>query len=121
MNLFFEDSRAAEIIDSPSSVAATNPGKAPSLRAAESVNSPSSIAATNPGKAPYLRAAESVESPSSIAATNPGKAPYVVFIHGGYWQALDVNSSAYFKASITSQGFRFVALGYDLAPKVRSL
>ena len=46
-------------------------------------------------------------------------APYCVFIHGGYWQALDVASSAYFADVVTSAGCHFVALGYDLAPKVQ--
>ncbi|XP_046444376.1 kynurenine formamidase-like [Daphnia pulex] len=48
----------------------------------------------------------------------PNDAPVFVYIHGGYWQALDRSISSY---SVTPQfkaGHIVVVVGYELAPKV---
>jgi arylformamidase len=47
-----------------------------------------------------------------------GPAPLFVFIHGGYWQALDKTDFTYLAPAYVEDGIAFVALNYDLAPKV---
>jgi len=43
-------------------------------------------------------------------------APALVFIHGGYWQALDKSAFSYLAAPFVAAGITFAALGYPLAP-----
>ncbi len=42
----------------------------------------------------------------------------LVFIHGGYWQALDKTDFSYLAPAFVEDGIAFAALNYDLAPKV---
>jgi arylformamidase len=51
-------------------------------------------------------------------ATNGGKYPVLIYIHGGYWQALDKRSSFWHVNTFRNNGIGFVALGYDLCPSV---
>ena len=60
----------------------------------------------------------SATTATSTSSTTATAAPYCVYIHGGYWQALDVVSSAFFADVVVAAGYNFVALGYDLAPEV---
>lgn len=46
----------------------------------------------------------------------PG-APLMVFIHGGYWQALSKDDSTFAGAGFASRGVAFAAIDYTLAPK----
>ncbi len=45
------------------------------------------------------------------------KPPLLVFIHGGYWQELSKEDSAFAAADCLAQGMAFAAVGYTLAPK----
>lgn len=45
-------------------------------------------------------------------------APVHVFIHGGYWQAMDKSDFDYVADGFVEQGVCFVNLNYDLAPDV---
>ncbi len=45
-------------------------------------------------------------------------APVVVFIHGGYWRALDKNDHTHLALPFTRAGAVFVNLNYDLCPNV---
>lgn len=45
-------------------------------------------------------------------------APLLIFIHGGYWQALDKGDFSYLAAPYLAAGIAFVSLNYDLAPDV---
>jgi len=45
-------------------------------------------------------------------------APVMLFIHGGYWQALDPRFSSYIAEGLTQLGFCTVIAGYDLCPDV---
>lgn len=45
-------------------------------------------------------------------------APVNVFIHGGYWQALDKNFFSYMAEPVVAAGAVLVQVGYDLAPQV---
>jgi len=47
---------------------------------------------------------------------DPG-APLMVFIHGGYWQALSKNDSTFAGAGFVRRGIAFAAIDYTLAPK----
>ncbi len=49
-------------------------------------------------------------------AAEPG-APLLVFIHGGYWQALSKDDSTFAGAGLVSHGIAFAAIDYSLAPK----
>lgn len=40
-----------------------------------------------------------------------------VYIHGGYWQELNKDISAYCVEPLVNAGIRVVIPGYDLAPK----
>lgn len=44
-------------------------------------------------------------------------APLLVFIHGGYWQALGKDDSSFPATAITHAGFGYAAINYTLAPK----
>ncbi len=48
----------------------------------------------------------------------PG-APVVVFIHGGYWQALDPSWFSWIAPALLAQGLSVAIPGYDLCPAVR--
>lgn len=50
-------------------------------------------------------------------AGNPG-APIHVYIHGGYWRALDKKDFSYVAEPLVASGATTVVLNYDLCPKV---
>lgn len=50
-------------------------------------------------------------------AAGESKAPLLVFIHGGYWQALSAQESLFAAAGCTEQGVAFAAIDYTLAPQ----
>ena len=52
-------------------------------------------------------------------ADGPAGRPVLVFIHGGYWQALGRGDSAFFAPAMTAAGVDCVALDYTLAPHAR--
>jgi arylformamidase len=47
-----------------------------------------------------------------------GKAPVVVFIHGGYWQALDGSSFSHMARGLNAHGVGVAVPTYDLCPQV---
>jgi arylformamidase len=47
-----------------------------------------------------------------------GKGPIVVFIHGGYWQALDISFFSHLAAGLNAHGIDVALPGYDLCPEV---
>lgn len=44
-------------------------------------------------------------------------APILVYIHGGYWQELSRDQSAYCVVPQYQSGIRVIVVGYDLAPR----
>ncbi|XP_014086845.3 kynurenine formamidase [Bactrocera oleae] len=44
--------------------------------------------------------------------------PIFVYIHGGYWQELDRSTSGSFVEPLVEQGFRVIAVDYNLCPSV---
>jgi arylformamidase len=46
-------------------------------------------------------------------------APVVVFLHGGAWQSRDKSDVAFLAPPLVARGIGFVAVNYDLAPRVR--
>jgi arylformamidase len=52
---------------------------------------------------------------SLVVPGGPG-APILVFIHGGYWQALSARASMYLAPPVLSLGWSYVAVEYPLAP-----
>jgi arylformamidase len=50
-------------------------------------------------------------------STRPG-GPLLIFIHGGYWQALDQKSFSYVAEPWTQRGVAYAAVTYPLAPDV---
>jgi arylformamidase len=51
----------------------------------------------------------------------PGRgqaAPIALFIHGGYWRALDPSSFSHLAAGVNAHGVALAAVGYDLCPAV---
>ena len=54
------------------------------------------------------------------AAPRPGgrRAPLLVFIHGGYWQALDKRDVCFLAPAFAKAGVAFAAPNYALAPQV---
>jgi len=51
-------------------------------------------------------------------AAGAAPAPMLVFVHGGYWQALDKSDFSYLAPPFVEDGIAFVSLNYDLAPAV---
>lgn len=51
-------------------------------------------------------------------AAGPGPAPLLIFIHGGYWQALDKGDFSYLAPPFVEAGVAVASLNYDLAPRV---
>ena len=47
-----------------------------------------------------------------------GTGPIVVFIHGGYWQALDGSSFSHLAAGLNAHGISVAVPSYDLCPSV---
>jgi arylformamidase len=47
-----------------------------------------------------------------------GKGPIVVFIHGGYWQALDISFFSHLARGLNAHGIDVALPGYDLCPEV---
>jgi arylformamidase len=47
-----------------------------------------------------------------------GQGPIVVFIHGGYWQALDASFFSHLAAGLNAHGFDVAIPSYDLCPAV---
>jgi arylformamidase len=47
-----------------------------------------------------------------------GKAPLAVFIHGGYWQALDGSSFSHMARGLNAHGITVAVPTYDLCPQV---
>ena len=45
--------------------------------------------------------------------------PALIFIHGGYWQAMTKEDFAYLAPGIIERGVAFIAIDYDLCPDVR--
>lgn len=52
--------------------------------------------------------------PAQASAPSPG---LLVFIHGGYWQELSKNESAFLAPAWHAAGFAHATLGYSLAPE----
>lgn len=52
---------------------------------------------------------------SLLVAPHPA-APLLVFIHGGYWQALSAEASLYLAPGALNNGWSFAAVDYTLAP-----
>ncbi|MCC6009008.1 MAG: alpha/beta hydrolase [Rhodobacteraceae bacterium] len=52
-------------------------------------------------------------------AEGPGPRPVVVFIHGGYWQALNASDASFAAPALNAEGIDYVALNYTLAPRAR--
>ncbi|WP_340116345.1 alpha/beta hydrolase [Pelagibius sp. 7325] len=46
-------------------------------------------------------------------------APLLVFIHGGYWQALDKGDYSYMAPAFVERGIAFASLNYGLAPATK--
>lgn len=53
-----------------------------------------------------------------VYATDRPEAPVLVFIHGGYWRALDKKDHAFIAPAFTSRGVCVVIPNYALAPAV---
>jgi arylformamidase len=47
-----------------------------------------------------------------------GAGPIVVFIHGGYWQALDISYFSHLAAGVNAHGIDVAIAGYSLCPDV---
>jgi arylformamidase len=54
--------------------------------------------------------------PEGLAGTK--RAPVLLYIHGGYWQALDKLDVAWLAPAFAARGVAFAALNYALAPMV---
>lgn len=52
-------------------------------------------------------------------AKKTARAPVVLFIHGGYFRALDKSQYRYIALPLTRSGYTTVLINYDLAPRVR--
>ena len=58
-----------------------------------------------------------VELPTGtrLVAAEPG-APLLVFVHGGYWQALSAEASLYLAPGAAAHGWSYAAVEYPIAP-----
>ncbi|KAK4882010.1 hypothetical protein RN001_005329 [Aquatica leii] len=48
----------------------------------------------------------------------PSDAPIFIFLHGGYWQTLSKEQSAYIADQLYKHGVKVIVLGYNLCPNV---
>ena len=53
-----------------------------------------------------------------FAAKPEGKAPLALFIHGGYWRALDPSQFSHMARGLNGRGVSVAVVGYDLCPHV---
>ena len=56
--------------------------------------------------------------PATVRANGASAAPVLVFIHGGYWRALDKSDQSFVAPSFTADGALVVVPNYALAPAV---
>jgi arylformamidase len=52
----------------------------------------------------------------TLAVSAGADAPVLVFIHGGYWQALSAEASLYLAPAVVALGWSYAAVEYTLAP-----
>jgi arylformamidase len=52
----------------------------------------------------------------SLVVSAGGDAPVLVFVHGGYWQALSAEASLYLAPAALALGWSYAAVEYTLAP-----
>ena len=52
----------------------------------------------------------------SLLVAGEPNAPLLVFIHGGYWQALSAEESLYLATGALAQGWSYLAVEYTIAP-----
>ncbi len=57
--------------------------------------------------------------PPEVPAADGGPAPLLVFIHGGFWRALDRRIFSFVAEHYRRRGVAVALLGYELAPRVR--
>jgi arylformamidase len=69
----------------------------------------------------WLNLAYGSDPRQSVDLFLPGvaNAPLHVFIHGGYWRALDKDHFSFLARDFVGRGVAFAALGYRLCPSVR--
>src|SRR5947207_505304 len=56
--------------------------------------------------------------PDADGRAGDRRAPVLLYIHGGYWQALDKRDVAWLAPAFAARGVAFAALDYALAPMV---
>jgi arylformamidase len=54
-----------------------------------------------------------------FAPPDDSAAPIALFIHGGYWRALDPSSFSHLARGLNGRGLTVAVAGYDLCPQVR--
>lgn len=70
-------------------------------------------------RVPYGAAAsQGIELALPRDASPEEPVPTLVFIHGGYWQALSAQDSLFAASACISRGFGFAAIDYTLAPAI---
>jgi tryptophan 2,3-dioxygenase len=63
-----------------------------------------------------LRYGDEPDARLDLFGVDGENAPLMVFVHGGYWQELTKDESAFAATDFTSAGIAFAALDYGLAP-----
>lgn len=53
----------------------------------------------------------------SLLVVDDPSAPLLVFIHGGYWQALSAAESLYLAPAVLARGWSYLAVDYTVAPE----
>ena len=64
-----------------------------------------------------IRYGEQDDELLDLFVTNRSGAPLLVFIHGGYWQALSKNESTFAGSELAEAGVSYAAIDYTIAPK----
>ena len=69
-----------------------------------------------PGRLDLIYGQSAGERLDLFVPPEPSAPPLMVFIHGGYWQALDKSDFSYLAPAFLDAGIAYASLNYDLAP-----
>jgi arylformamidase len=67
---------------------------------------------------PPARIVYGVRPRETLDLFEPGEGPTILFIHGGYWQALDGSSFSHMARGLNARGIAAAVATYDLCPDV---
>ncbi|HWA92816.1 MAG TPA: alpha/beta hydrolase [Rhizomicrobium sp.] len=70
------------------------------------------------GGVPELAYGDTPRQAMDVFGTGPGTMPVAMFIHGGWWRAMDRSQFSHMARGLNAHGIAVAVAGYDLCPQV---